>query len=156
MFHRGPGLNLTSGQYTAPIAGHYAFSSTLHLGEPSARPWALPGTLGRLSPPALLQCAGSRAGRGRATEGAACGCSSVCSPTASTTGTAGQGQGPWAMDGGRNPASLGKEGPAPPTTALTPLQQSGDPIPAGELRGPFHHLCSRHPLPAGECCHLHW
>ncbi|NXQ53052.1 ERFE protein, partial [Anthoscopus minutus] len=31
MFHRGPGLNLTSGQYTAPIAGYYAFTSTLHI-----------------------------------------------------------------------------------------------------------------------------
>ncbi|NWI39803.1 ERFE protein, partial [Picathartes gymnocephalus] len=31
MFHRGPGLNLTSGQYTAPIAGYYAFSSRLHI-----------------------------------------------------------------------------------------------------------------------------
>ncbi|NXM54371.1 ERFE protein, partial [Illadopsis cleaveri] len=31
MFHRGPGLNLTSGQYTAPTAGYYTFSSTLHI-----------------------------------------------------------------------------------------------------------------------------
>ncbi|NXV30227.1 ERFE protein, partial [Rissa tridactyla] len=31
MFHRGSGLNLTSGQYTAPIAGYYAFTATLHL-----------------------------------------------------------------------------------------------------------------------------
>ncbi|XP_023789330.1 erythroferrone [Cyanistes caeruleus] len=31
MFHRGPGLNLTSGQYKAPIAGYYAFTSTLHI-----------------------------------------------------------------------------------------------------------------------------
>ncbi|XP_048170358.1 erythroferrone isoform X1 [Corvus hawaiiensis] len=31
MFHRGPGLNLTSGQYTAPIAGYYAFATTLHI-----------------------------------------------------------------------------------------------------------------------------
>lgn len=107
MFHRGPGLNLTSVQYTAPIAGYYSFSTTLHIGEPSASPRALPGRLGRLSPPALSQCAGSRAGRGRAAEGAACGCSSVCSPAASTTGTAGQGQGPWAREGGRSPASLG-------------------------------------------------
>ncbi|XP_054062226.1 erythroferrone isoform X3 [Rissa tridactyla] len=36
MFHRGSGLNLTSGQYTAPIAGYYAFTATLHLGEPPA------------------------------------------------------------------------------------------------------------------------
>ncbi|NXO73465.1 ERFE protein, partial [Phainopepla nitens] len=51
MFHRGPGLNLTSGQYTAPIAGYYAFSSTLHIGEPPASPAALPGQPGlALSP----------------------------------------------------------------------------------------------------------
>ncbi|XP_069647735.1 erythroferrone isoform X2 [Haliaeetus albicilla] len=31
MFHRGPGLNLTSGQYTAPIAGYYTFTATLHI-----------------------------------------------------------------------------------------------------------------------------
>ncbi|NXI82469.1 ERFE protein, partial [Rhipidura dahli] len=31
MFHRGPGLNLTSGQYTAPIAGYYTFTTTLHI-----------------------------------------------------------------------------------------------------------------------------
>ncbi|NWX78698.1 ERFE protein, partial [Alca torda] len=31
MFHRGSGLNLTSGQYTAPIAGYYTFTATLHL-----------------------------------------------------------------------------------------------------------------------------
>ncbi|XP_045874684.1 erythroferrone isoform X2 [Meles meles] len=29
-FHRGPGLNLTSGQYTAPVAGFYALAATLH------------------------------------------------------------------------------------------------------------------------------
>ncbi|NWV66498.1 ERFE protein, partial [Malurus elegans] len=46
LFHRGPGLNLTSGQYTAPIAGYYAFSTTLHIGEPSASPTALPGRAG--------------------------------------------------------------------------------------------------------------
>nr|XP_009486047.1 PREDICTED: erythroferrone [Pelecanus crispus] len=31
MFHRGTGLNLTSGQYTAPIAGYYTFTATLHI-----------------------------------------------------------------------------------------------------------------------------
>ncbi|NXM31045.1 ERFE protein, partial [Oxyruncus cristatus] len=31
MFHRGPGLNLTSGQYTAPITGYYTFTTTLHI-----------------------------------------------------------------------------------------------------------------------------
>ncbi|XP_055443013.1 erythroferrone isoform X1 [Bubalus kerabau] len=30
-FRRGPGLNLTSGQYTAPVAGFYALSATLHV-----------------------------------------------------------------------------------------------------------------------------
>uniref|UniRef100_A0A8C3MTX0 Erythroferrone n=1 Tax=Geospiza parvula TaxID=87175 RepID=A0A8C3MTX0_GEOPR len=37
MFHRGAGLNLTSGQYTAPLAGYYSFSSTLHIGEQGCR-----------------------------------------------------------------------------------------------------------------------
>ncbi|NXI94535.1 ERFE protein, partial [Psophia crepitans] len=31
MFHRGSGLNLTSGQYTAPVAGFYIFRATLHI-----------------------------------------------------------------------------------------------------------------------------
>ncbi|NWR65115.1 ERFE protein, partial [Bucorvus abyssinicus] len=30
-FHRGLGLNLTSGQYTAPITGYYTFTATLHI-----------------------------------------------------------------------------------------------------------------------------
>ncbi|XP_055472820.1 erythroferrone [Psammomys obesus] len=30
-FRRGPGLNLTSGQYTAPVAGFYALAATLHV-----------------------------------------------------------------------------------------------------------------------------
>ncbi|KAK2108168.1 hypothetical protein P7K49_013333 [Saguinus oedipus] len=29
-FHRGPGLNLTSGQYRAPMTGFYALAATLH------------------------------------------------------------------------------------------------------------------------------
>ncbi|NXA75345.1 ERFE protein, partial [Thryothorus ludovicianus] len=37
MFHRGPGLNLTSGQYTAPIAGYYTFSTTLHIARTEPR-----------------------------------------------------------------------------------------------------------------------
>ncbi|XP_014725810.1 PREDICTED: erythroferrone [Sturnus vulgaris] len=37
MFHRGPGLNLTSGQYTAPIAGYYAFTTTLHIARREPR-----------------------------------------------------------------------------------------------------------------------
>ncbi|XDC68883.1 hypothetical protein R6Z07F_000056 [Ovis aries] len=38
-FRRGPGLNLTSGQYTAPVAGFYALAATLHvaLAEPPRR-----------------------------------------------------------------------------------------------------------------------
>ncbi|XP_067394767.1 erythroferrone [Emydura macquarii macquarii] len=31
MFHRGLGLNLTSGQYTAPVAGYYTFTATVHI-----------------------------------------------------------------------------------------------------------------------------
>ncbi|XP_077641675.1 erythroferrone-like [Lonchura striata] len=37
MFHHGPGLNLTSGQYTAPFAGYYTFSSTLHIARREPR-----------------------------------------------------------------------------------------------------------------------
>ncbi|XP_050833924.1 erythroferrone isoform X2 [Serinus canaria] len=37
MFHRGPGLNLTSGQYTAPLAGYYTFSTTLHIARREPR-----------------------------------------------------------------------------------------------------------------------
>ncbi|XP_062355605.1 erythroferrone-like isoform X5 [Cinclus cinclus] len=37
LFHRGPGLNLTSGQYTAPIAGYYAFTTTLHIARREPR-----------------------------------------------------------------------------------------------------------------------
>uniref|UniRef100_A0A8C0HIW0 Erythroferrone n=1 Tax=Chelonoidis abingdonii TaxID=106734 RepID=A0A8C0HIW0_CHEAB len=33
VFHRGLGLNLTSGQYTAPVAGYYTFTATLHIGK---------------------------------------------------------------------------------------------------------------------------
>ncbi|XP_067322004.1 erythroferrone [Anolis sagrei] len=31
VFHRGLGLNLTSGQYHAPLSGYYIFSATLHV-----------------------------------------------------------------------------------------------------------------------------
>ncbi|KFO81212.1 Protein FAM132B, partial [Cuculus canorus] len=31
MFHRGLGLNLTSGRYTAPVAGFYTFRATLRI-----------------------------------------------------------------------------------------------------------------------------
>ncbi|NWU66123.1 ERFE protein, partial [Pterocles burchelli] len=33
MFHGGLGLNLTTGQYTAPVAGYYTFMAKLHIGE---------------------------------------------------------------------------------------------------------------------------
>ncbi|KAF1673149.1 ERFE protein, partial [Pygoscelis papua] len=46
MFHRGSGLNLTSGQYTAPVAGYYTFTATLHIGEPSSTPTAPSGRSG--------------------------------------------------------------------------------------------------------------
>ncbi|XP_064522985.1 erythroferrone isoform X2 [Pseudopipra pipra] len=46
MFHRGLGLNLTSGQYTAPIAGYYTFTTTLHIGEPLGSPTAPAGWSG--------------------------------------------------------------------------------------------------------------
>ncbi|XP_036109265.1 erythroferrone [Molossus molossus] len=36
-FHRGLGLNLTSGQYTAPVAGFYALAATLHVALPDHR-----------------------------------------------------------------------------------------------------------------------
>ncbi|KFV03565.1 Protein FAM132B, partial [Pterocles gutturalis] len=31
MFYRGLELNLTTGQYTAPVAGYYTFMATLHI-----------------------------------------------------------------------------------------------------------------------------
>ncbi|KAL8187581.1 UNVERIFIED_CONTAM: hypothetical protein K2H54_051421 [Gekko kuhli] len=33
IFHRGLGLNLTNGQYKAPLSGYYIFSATLHIGK---------------------------------------------------------------------------------------------------------------------------
>ncbi|XP_070345366.1 erythroferrone isoform X6 [Equus asinus] len=59
-FRRGPGLNLTSGQYTAPVAGFYALAATLHR-------------------------SGSSRGGGRRAPGTACACSSASSPGASGT-----------------------------------------------------------------------
>ncbi|NWH60318.1 ERFE protein, partial [Geococcyx californianus] len=35
--------NLTSGQYTAPVAGYYTFSATLRISEPSGTPTTPPG-----------------------------------------------------------------------------------------------------------------
>ncbi|KFP06301.1 Protein FAM132B, partial [Calypte anna] len=31
IFHRGSGLNLTSGKYTAPVSGYYTFTAKLHI-----------------------------------------------------------------------------------------------------------------------------
>ncbi|NXE03840.1 ERFE protein, partial [Lophotis ruficrista] len=54
MFHRGSGLNLTSGQYTAPIGGYYTFTATLHIGEPSSSPHSPSGEVqGGSHPPSV-------------------------------------------------------------------------------------------------------
>lgn len=45
-FRRGPGLNLTSGQYAAPVSGFYALAATLHVGEARRR-----GGAGAPTPP---------------------------------------------------------------------------------------------------------
>lgn len=74
MFHRGSGLNLTSGQYTAPVAGYYAFTATLHIGEPLGTPMAPRGGPGWFSPSPLSQCAGSSRGRGSRAGEIVCGC----------------------------------------------------------------------------------
>ncbi|KAI4549866.1 hypothetical protein MG293_002196 [Ovis ammon polii] len=42
-FRRGPGLNLTSGQYTAPVAGFYALAATLHVELKAASSSSSPG-----------------------------------------------------------------------------------------------------------------
>ncbi|NWS20961.1 ERFE protein, partial [Pachyramphus minor] len=54
VFHRGPGLNLTSGQYTAPITGYYTFTTTLHIGEPWGSPTALLGCSGMALTPSSV------------------------------------------------------------------------------------------------------
>nr|XP_045223975.1 erythroferrone isoform X4 [Macaca fascicularis] len=59
-FRRGSGLNLTSGQYRAPVAGFYALAATLHR-------------------------SGSRRGGGRRAPETTCACSSASSPGASAT-----------------------------------------------------------------------
>lgn len=60
-FRRGPGLNLTSGQYTAPVAGFYTLAATLHVGEVRARvggacpaPYTRPQSDGHAHPPTAL------------------------------------------------------------------------------------------------------
>ncbi|XP_016806308.2 erythroferrone isoform X9 [Pan troglodytes] len=64
-FRRGPGLNLTSGQYRAPVAGFYALAATLHvaLGEPPRR--GLPRPRDHLR---LLICIQSRCQRNASLE----------------------------------------------------------------------------------------
>ncbi|XP_021520750.2 erythroferrone [Aotus nancymaae] len=64
-FHRGPGLNLTSGQYRAPVTGFYALAATLHvaLGEPPRR--GLPRPRDRLR---LLICIQSQCQRNASLE----------------------------------------------------------------------------------------
>ncbi|XP_035880917.1 erythroferrone [Phyllostomus discolor] len=56
-FYRGPGLNLTSGQYTASIPGFYAFAATLHVALPELRRPESPRPRSRLR---LLICIQSR------------------------------------------------------------------------------------------------
>ncbi|XP_033715342.1 erythroferrone isoform X3 [Tursiops truncatus] len=56
-FRRGPGLNLTSGQYTAPVAGFYALAATLHVALAEQTRRAPPRPRDRLR---LLICIQSR------------------------------------------------------------------------------------------------
>lgn len=60
-FRRGLGLNLTSGQYTAPVAGFYALAATLHvaLAEPLRR--------GRRGPATTCACSSASSPGARAT-----------------------------------------------------------------------------------------
>ncbi|XP_075273407.1 erythroferrone [Opisthocomus hoazin] len=57
MFHRGSGLNLTSGQYTAPVAGYYSFTATLHMVRSEQRRKGQPSSGNRLQ---VLICVQSR------------------------------------------------------------------------------------------------
>eukprot|EP00070_Physeter_catodon_P032021 XP_028338915.1 erythroferrone isoform X2 [Physeter catodon] len=56
-FRRGPGLNLTSGQYTAPVSGFYALAATLHVALAEQTRRAPPRPRDRLR---LLICIQSR------------------------------------------------------------------------------------------------
>ncbi|XP_074768474.1 erythroferrone [Athene noctua] len=56
-FHRGSGLNLTSGQYTAPVAGYYTFTATLRIVRREQRRKGQPGRGNRLR---ALICVQSR------------------------------------------------------------------------------------------------
>ncbi|NXL34139.1 ERFE protein, partial [Glaucidium brasilianum] len=59
-FHRGSGLNLTSGQYTAPLAGYYTFTATLRIVRREQRRKGQPGRGNRLR---ALICVQSRCQR---------------------------------------------------------------------------------------------
>ncbi|KAF2976953.1 hypothetical protein EK904_008139 [Melospiza melodia maxima] len=109
MFQRGPGLNLTSGQYTAPLAGFYTFSSTLHIArrEPRRKRQGCRGSRLR-----VLICVQSRCQHNRYHR-------------------AGTGTGP-----GRSPASLGKEGlllPSLPSLFCSHLESVSQLESSGEL-----------------------
>lgn len=119
MFHRGSGLNLTSGQYTAPIAGYYAFTATLHLGEPPASHRApTAGEVGDGSHPPLCPSAQRAAEEVAAVQGessAGAGLRAVPLPAQQVQqGRAGRGEGPRAREGGRSPASPGEGGTCSP------------------------------------------
>ncbi|KAM9615827.1 erythroferrone isoform 3-T3 [Morphnus guianensis] len=114
MFHRGSGLNLTSGQYTAPIAGYYTFTATLHIGEPSGTPHGPAGEVQDGSHPPLCPSAQRAAEEGAAAQGessAAADLRAVPLPAQQVgQGKARRGEGPWAREGGRSPAAPGEGG----------------------------------------------
>ncbi|KAM6152757.1 erythroferrone [Erethizon dorsatum] len=64
-FRRGPGLNLTSGQYTVPVAGFYALAATLHVALAEPPRWGSPHPRDRLR---LLICIQSRCQRNASLE----------------------------------------------------------------------------------------
>lgn len=149
-FRRGPGLNLTSGQYTAPVAGFYALAATLHVGE--ARGWGgawggRPAALGSCRPvtapvPPPQRWRSRRDGRRRA-PGTACACSSASSPGASTTRE-------WARAGraARAPASSLGASPGHRQAFLPPRRALPEPRPGTWGPGPPQPpLC---PPPTGD------
>ncbi|KAM7107415.1 LOW QUALITY PROTEIN: erythroferrone-like [Ciconia maguari] len=69
MFHRGSGLNLTSGQYLAPVAGYYTFTATLHIGEPSGTPHRPTGEVQDGSHPPLSPSAQEQQRKGQPCRG---------------------------------------------------------------------------------------
>ena len=118
MFHRGLGLNLTSGQYTAPIAGYYTFTATLHIGEPSGTPHGPAGEVRDGSHPPLCPSAQRAAKEGATVQGessAGADLRAVPLPAQQVRqGKAQKGEGPWVKEGGRNPASPGEGGTRSP------------------------------------------